>query len=249
MESKDVTSFVNPTLDLEQRKAVPELGIEMTSSSSENANESAGEGKGEEKGEEQGEEQGSNAEEAEGGEEVIVTLGANPVHATRGGAATTPPATAPATAPATTTPNAARARWNKLKHATRTSGRFRNGGKKRMKRLSKVMKARQNESGDGGDSMDAEVKTVVDVKAAVSMHVDEETGHRYSYNEATGHTQWFSDDDDGSEVPQENVGESKQQTTTMFRKFVDDDGNVYYENMETEEVVWDLPEDGELAEL
>ena len=85
-----------------------------------------------------------------------------------------------------------------------------------------------------------------DVEAAVSMHVDEETGHRYSYNKATGHTQWLSDDDDVSEAPHEEVGESKQQTKTLFRKFVDDDGNVYYENAETGEVVWNLPEDGEL---
>ena len=117
-----------------------------------------------------------------------------------------------------------------------------------MKRLSKVMKARQNESGDdGGNSMGGEMKTVVDVETTVSMHVDEETGRRYNYNKATGQTQWLSDDDDGSEAPQENVGESKQQTKTLFRKFVDDGGDVYYENMETGEVVWDLPDDGALG--
>ena len=113
------------------------------------------------------------------------------------------------------------------------------------------MKARQNESGDGGggNPMDGEVKTVVDVKAAVSLHVDEETGRQYSYNEATGHTQWFSDDDDGSEAPQENVGESKQRKKTLFRKFVDGAGNVYYEIVETGEVVWDMPDNGELVEM
>ena len=156
------------------------------------------------------------------------------------------PATAPATAPETDTPNAARARWNILKHATRTSGTFRKSGKERMKRLSKVMKARQNESVGGGDtSLDGELETVLDVKAAASMHVDEKTGRRYSYNEATGHTQWLSDNDDGSEeAPQENVGESKQQTKILFRKFVDNDDAVYYEIVETGEVVWDMPVNG-----
>ena len=111
------------------------------------------------------------------------------------------------------------------------------------------MKARQNESGGGdGNSMGEEGKTVLDVKAAVSMHVDEKTGHRYSYNEATGQTQWLSSDDDGSEATDEEMGETKQ-TKTLFRKIVDDDDGVYYENMETEEVVWKLPEDGELEEL
>ena len=32
-----------------------------------------------------------------------------------------------------------------------------------------------------------------------------------------------------------------------FRKFVSDDDDVYYENIETGEVVWDMPEDGELG--
>jgi hypothetical protein len=82
-----------------------------------------------------------------GGEgDVTVTLGINPMHAAHGGAATT--------APETVTTNAARARWNKLKQATRTPGTFRNGRKQRVKRLSKVMKARQNElDNDGGHSM------------------------------------------------------------------------------------------------
>ena len=34
------------------------------------------------------------------------------------------------------------------------------------------------------------------VEVAVSMHVDEETGRCYSYNEATGQTQWLSDEDE-----------------------------------------------------
>ena len=133
------------------------------------------------------------------------------MHATLGEAA--PPA------PEKATPNAARPRWNKLKQTTKTSQTFQNGGKQRIKRLSKVMKARHNET-------------------AVTIHVDEVSGRRYSCNEATGHTQWLSGDDD-------DVKHMK----TLFRKFVDDDDDAYYENVETGEVVWDLPEDGELAEL
>ena len=77
MESKDVTSFVNPTLDLEKRKAVPELGIEMTSRSSERANDSANGSAGEGKGEEKGEEKRNDGEEGKGGGEVTVTLETN----------------------------------------------------------------------------------------------------------------------------------------------------------------------------
>jgi hypothetical protein len=35
----------------------------------------------------------------------------------------------------------------------------------------------------------------------------------------------------------------------LFRQFVDDDEAVYYENVETREVVWNLPEDGDVGEL
>merc|ERR1712216_889779 len=222
MDSKEVTSFVNPTLDLEKRNAVPELGIEMTSRSSERANDSAngsaGEGKGEEK--------GKDGEEGEGGGEVTVTLEINSMHATRDGAAVT--------APETVTPNAARARWNTLKQSTRASRAFRNGGKQRMKRLSRVMKARQHiPSDDGGHSLGEEMKTVLDVDAAVTMHVDAETGRRYKYDAATGQTQWLSDDDGASEATHEEAREGEQQTKKLFRKFVDDDDDVYYENMET----------------
>ena len=40
-----------------------------------------------------------------------------------------------------------------------------------------------------------------------------------------------------------------KKTKTLFRKFVDDEENVYYENVETGEVVWDLPKEGEVEEL
>ena len=158
------------------------------------------------------------------------------------------------TASDTATPNAARARWNKLKLAARTSRTCQNGGKEQMKRLSTVMKARQNDSGGGvasDTSTDGEAKTVLDVEAAVSMHVDEKTGHRYSYNEGTGHTQWLSDDDEEDEATIEEQGESKQHNDgkkPLFRKFVDGNDDVYYENVQTEEVVWKIPDGGELVE-
>jgi hypothetical protein len=151
--------------------------------------------------------------EAEGGGEVIVPLGINPMHAAHG--ETTP------TAPKTATPNAARARWNKLKHATKTPRTFRNGGKQRMKRLSKVMKARHNEFiGGGGSSMEGEVQTVLDVEAAVSIHVDEKSGRRYSCNAATGHAQWFSDDDEEDKATIEEQGESTNTIRIVAFDFV-----------------------------
>ena len=169
MESKEVTSFVNPTLDSEKRKATPDLGIEMTSRTSESANGSA-------------------------------------------------------------------------------------NGKQRIKRLSKVMKARQVEYGgggaaaDGGGSlMDGEMKTVSEVETAVTIHVDEETGRRYSYDAAAGKTQWL-EEDDGKTIPPKKEGESEQRNrkNPLFRKIVSDKGEVYYENTETGEVVWMMPKDGEL---
>ena len=57
------------------------------------------------------------------------------------------------------------------------------------------------------------------------------------------------DDDDANEAKQEEAGDSKKDRKTLFRKFVDDDDDVYYENVETGEVVWDLPEYGEVVEV
>jgi hypothetical protein len=245
----ELTSFENPLQDKDgknsskkkRRLSSRELMSQMSSQQ--------GEGEVKRKDGEDGEdgdglEEGEAEGEGEGEGEVIVTLGINPMHA------------ASNAAPEAATPNVARTRWNTLKHATRASRMFRNGGKQRMKRLSKVMKARHNESdgGGGGDSMGGEgeeMKIESDVETVVSMHVDEETGQRYSYDEATGQTQWLSDDDDESEATYmyEEAGESKQKPKTLFRKFVDDDDDAYYENVETGKVVWDLPKDGELVEL
>ena len=113
-----------------------------------------------------------------------------------------------------------------------------------MKRLSKVMKARQNESGGGG----GEVKMELGVKAGVSMHVDAKTGRRYSYDASTGQTQWLSDKE---ETTIEEQGEKKQESSKRhsFRKIVGGDNVVFFQNIETEETVWEVPKNGDLVEL
>ena len=57
------------------------------------------------------------------------------------------------------------------------------------------------------------------------------------------------EDDEGSEAAtNEEEGDTKQGAKRKkFRKFVSDDNDVYYENIETGEAVWDMPEDGELG--
>ena len=116
-----------------------------------------------------------------------------------------------------------------------------------MKRLSKVMKARQNESGGGGSG---EVKTESEVKLAVSIHVDEKTRRRYSCNEATGQTQWLSDDgeEDGTIIEEQGERKARNTKRPLFRQCMSDDDEVYYENMETGEAVWKIPDNGDLVE-
>jgi len=120
-----------------------------------------------------------------------------------------------------------------------------------MKRLSKVMKARQNESGGaatgGGDSTVGEVgeiKIVLEGEAADSIHVDAKTGRRYSCNKDTNQTRWLSDDDEESEATQ---GETKNHSTKRksFRKIDGGEEDDYFVNVETGEAVWYVPEDGE----
>jgi hypothetical protein len=71
--------------------------------------------------------------------------------------------------------------------------------KKIRKKLSVGARVKRNAAGGGG-STGEEVKTVSDIEAAVSIHVDEEIGDRYSYKAATGQTQWLSDDDEEDEI-------------------------------------------------
>jgi len=202
----ELTSYENPMLDegvkddsskKKRRLSSRELMSQMSSQHLQTNTQATeeGEGEGEEKDGQEGEEGGEGGE-GEGEEVVTVTLGVHPMHAARGGGA-----------PETATRNAARARWNILKQATRTPRTFRKIGKQRMKRLSKVMKARQNESGGGGgdggdDSMggeDEEMKTELKVETAVPIHV----------NATAGQTQWLSDEDqeDGTILVLEEQGE------------------------------------------
>ena len=121
--------------------------------------------------------------------------------------------------------------------------------KKRNSRMRKVRKKlsigarvkRKSRVGDGGNSMGEEVKTVLDVEAAVTMQVDA----------ATGQTQWLSDDDEGDETTIEEQGEKKQESSKRqsFRKILGDDNAVFFQNIETEETVWEVPKNGDLVEL
>jgi len=131
--------------------------------------------------------------------------------------------------------------------------------KKIRKKLSVGARVKRNSHGQsgggGGGLVGGEVKTVSDVENVVSMHVDEETGRRYSYNKATGQTQWLSNDggedrtEDGTTI--EEPGERKQESTKRqsFRKIVDDDNAVFFQNVETGETVWKVPETGDLMEF
>jgi hypothetical protein len=129
--------------------------------------------------------------------------------------------------------------------------------KKRNSRMKKVRKKlsigarvrRNSHVGDGG-AMGGEVKkTNSEVDTAVTIHVDEETGRRYSYDAAAGKTQWLEEEDEKN-ILQKQEGETKTRNKKrpLFRKLVGDKNEVYYENMETGDVVWMLPKDGDLVE-
>ena len=95
------------------------------------------------------------------------------------------------------------------------------------------------------------MKTLSDVEVVVSMHVDEETGHRYSYNEATGQTQWLANKDEEDKATMEEQGESEQRNKKRqsFRKIANGDNAVFFQNVETGETVWKVPETGDLMEF
>jgi hypothetical protein len=125
--------------------------------------------------------------------------------------------------------------------------------KKVRKKLSIGARVKRNSlaGGGGGVLMGGEVKTVPGAEVDVSLHVDEETGRRYSYNEATGQTQWLEESDEEDGTTNEEQGECKQRNKKRrsFHKLVSDKNEVYYKNVETGEDVWKMPEDGELVEL
>ena len=95
-----------------------------------------------------------------------------------------------------------------------------------------------------GGEVKTEVKTVSEVDAADSIHVDERTGRRYSYNKETNQTQWL---DDGDEEGGTTQSETKNHSTKRksFRKIGGGEKDDYFVNVETGEAVWYVPEDGE----
>ena len=204
MESADVTSFLNPSLDQKTAEQTPELTIEMTPMTNRND-----------------ESDGNNSSKGTKGTTDInntnETIDINNINDTN--------------------------ETTDINDTNNTNDNDDNNGTSNDTNNPSDTNDTNDDNGIDDDN------AVLNVEAGVSMHVDEETGHSYSYNEATGHTQWLSDDDDVSEATHEGVGESKQETLRLFRKFVNDDSDVYYENAETGEVVWNLPEDGELVKL
>ena len=78
--------------------------------------------------------------------------------------------------------------WSKIKKSVKTTSAFKAGGKQRTKRLSQIMKARRNsatsENVDESESSN------------ITIHVDEESGAQYSYNEITGETIWLDDEEE-----------------------------------------------------
>ena len=109
---------------------------------------------------------------------------------------------------------------------------------------------RKSHAGGGGDLMEGEVKTVTEAEDAVSIHVDEKTGHRYSCNAATGQSHWVSDDEeeeDGATMEEQGERKQKSMRRISFRKIVDDDEDVFFQNVETGETVWNLPKYGDVV--
>jgi hypothetical protein len=116
-----------------------------------------------------------------------------------------------------------------------------------MKRLSKIMKSRH-------------------VAAASNVETfSDDTGRRYSHNKTTKEKIWLDEEvvdeeedthsiqvdiaDEESEATIEEQGERKQRSSKRksFLKCVgDNDDDVYYKNVETGDIVLELPEDGDM---
>jgi hypothetical protein len=121
---------------------------------------------------------------------------------------------------------------------------------KRNSRMKKVRKklsigARVRRTSKGGSSMGGGVKTVSKVGTAESIHVDAETGRRYSYNAETNETKWLDEDEEqgGASTQGETKNHSKKRKS--FKKIVGGEEDDYFVNVETGEAVWYVPEDGE----
>ena len=76
------------------------------------------------------------------------------------------------------------AHWNKIKGVTKASSKFKKGDKKRIKRLSKVMKSRRNS-----------VRSI-NAQAENPIYSDPATGRRYYVSKETGESTWLDEEDD-----------------------------------------------------
>ena len=103
---------------------------------------------------------------------------------------------------------------------------------------------------------DEETKTdVTDVinKRGVSIHIDETTGHRFSYNEETGDTKWLTGEEEEEKIVEENIDnrpeqlESNLKSTDVIHIEVDErSGHRFSFNETTGESIWlDAEEDAE----
>ena len=108
--------------------------------------------------------------------------------------------------------------------------------KKVRKKLSIGARVRRNSQGGSmGGEVKTEVKTVSEVDTADSIHVDEISGRRYSYNKKTDQTQWLADDDKEGEAPQ---GETKNHSAADSIHVDERSGRRYSYNKETDQTQW-----------
>jgi hypothetical protein len=110
---------------------------------------------------------------------------------------------------------------------TKTSGAFRQSGKTRIKRLSKIMRSRE-------------------VAAASNVEIfGDGTGRKYSYNKTTKETVWLEeevvDEEESVVTIEEEQGETCKKKRQTFRKIVGDGNAVFFQNVETGETVWNRP--------
>ena len=100
-------------------------------------------------------------------------------------------------------------------------------------------------------SMWRQVKTVLEVDTADSIHVDEVSGRCYSYNKETNQTQWLTDDNqDDDEKGEATQGETKNQSAADSIHVDETSGRRYSYNKKTDQTQWleDDDEEGEATQ-
>ena len=94
--------------------------------------------------------------------------------------------------------------------------------------------------------VDGKMKIELNVEAVVSMHVhvDEETGRRYSHNAATGQTEWLSDDDEENHVTEGGERKIELDVEAVVTMHVDEEtGRRYNYNAATGHTQWLFDDD------